>query len=160
MVGGRDKEGKMENMSRNKGKYKRNKEIMEKINMRKDMKWIHEQSTHSMEQSPSWEADSHSASQEIPRLSCNLKVHYRVHNSPPLVPILSQIHPVHNMPTYFPKIHHNIILPSMPWSSDRSLPSTFPNQNFVRISCLSHACCISRSSRLPWLYHSNKDMNK
>jgi hypothetical protein len=38
MVGGRDKEGKMENMSRNKGKYKRNKEIMEKINMRKDMK--------------------------------------------------------------------------------------------------------------------------
>jgi hypothetical protein len=29
----------------------------------------------SMEQSPYWEADSHSASQEIPRLLCNTKVH-------------------------------------------------------------------------------------
>jgi hypothetical protein len=35
-----------------------------------------------------------------------------------LVPILRQMHPVHTFPYYFPKIHSNIILPSMPKSSE------------------------------------------
>jgi hypothetical protein len=38
----------------------------------------------------------------------------RVHNSPPLAPILSQMHPVHTFPPCFTKIHSNIILPSTP----------------------------------------------
>jgi hypothetical protein len=70
--------------------------------------------TNSMEQSHSWEANDYSASQEIPLHLWNPKVHYRVHNSLPLVTIMSQMHPVHTFPPYFHEIHSNIILPSTP----------------------------------------------
>jgi hypothetical protein len=38
-----------------------------------------------MEQRPSWEANSFSASQEIPRILWNTEVHYCIHKSPPPV---------------------------------------------------------------------------
>ena len=44
--------------------------------------------TYSMVQSPSWEANWFAASQEIPRILWNPKVHYRIHKLPPPVPIL------------------------------------------------------------------------
>jgi hypothetical protein len=57
-----------------------------------------------MEQNPSWKANSHSASQEIPLILWNPKVHYHVYNSLPLVSILKHIQLVLNYPPNFPKI--------------------------------------------------------
>jgi hypothetical protein len=51
--------------------------------------------TYLMENSPSWEANQFAASQEIPRILWNPKVHYRIHKCPPPVSILSQLDLVH-----------------------------------------------------------------
>jgi len=68
--------------------------------------------TYSMEQSPSSEANWFAASQQIPHILWNLKVHYRIHKCPPSLPILSQLDPVHTPTSHFLNIHLNIILPS------------------------------------------------
>jgi hypothetical protein len=67
-----------------------------------------------MEWSPSLEASTFSASQEIPRFLWNLKVHYGVYKILPLVCILSQMnqvcdHPLilflENLLQYYPPIY-------------------------------------------------------
>jgi hypothetical protein len=63
------------------------------------------------EQSHSWEDDSRSTCQEVPRLLWNLKILYRDHKSPPLVSNLKKISLF-----CFSKIHCNI-LSSTPRSS-------------------------------------------
>jgi hypothetical protein len=52
-----------------------------------------------MKLSPSSEAAGCAATQELPNISRNPKLDYRDHKKLPLVPVLSQINPVHTTPS-------------------------------------------------------------
>jgi hypothetical protein len=83
--------------------------------------------THSlMELSPSWEAANCAAIQKLSSVLWNPKANYRVHKSPPLVPILSQIDLIPTIPFYLSKIHFNIVHPPTSWSSPWFFLSVFP----------------------------------
>jgi hypothetical protein len=71
----------------------------------------------SVELGPSLGAASSAATQLLPSVLWNPKVHYRVQKSPPYVPILSQINPLRTTPSYLSTIYLNIINPPASWSS-------------------------------------------
>ena len=85
--------------------------------------------TYSMVRSPSWEANWFAASQEIPRISRNPKVHYRTHKCPPPVSIMGQPNPVHIPTSHLLEIHPNIIHPFTPRSPQWSPSLRFPHQD-------------------------------
>jgi hypothetical protein len=62
-----------------------------------------------MELSPSGGAANSAATQEFSSILWNPKVHYHVHKSPPVVPILREKNPIHTIPSYLSKIHFNIV---------------------------------------------------
>ena len=86
------------------------------------------------------------ASQEIPLILRNSKVHYLTHKCPPHLPILSQLHPVPTTPSHFLKIHLNIILPSTSGSPEWSPFLRLPHQNPVHTSPLPHTRHLPRPS--------------
>ena len=108
--------------------------------------------TYCMVRSPFWEANSFAASQEIPRISRNPKVHYRTHKRPPPVSIHRQLDPVHTTTSYFLKIYHNIIIPSTPGSPKWSLTLRFSHQNTTYPSPLPHTRYMSRPSHSSRFY--------
>ena len=95
--------------------------------------------TYSMVQSPSWEAKWFAASQEIPRISRNPKVHYRIHKHPPPVSILGQPNPVHIPTSHLLQIHPNIFSPSTHGSPHWSFSLQFPTKNIYTPSPQSYA---------------------
>ena len=107
-----------------------------------------------MEQGPSWEDNRFSASQEIPRILWNPKVHYSIHKHRPTLSILSQINPVHASTYHFLKIHFNIIFASTPRCSKLSLSIRSLHQNSVIISSVSRKCQVTRPSHC-WYGHPN-----
>ena len=109
--------------------------------------------TYSMVQSPSWAAKWFAATQEIPRISRNPKVHYRTHKRPPSVSILGQPILVHIATTHLLKIRPNIIHPSTPMSPQWSLSPRFPHQDPIHPPLLTHTRHMpspSHSSRFYW----------
>jgi len=102
--------------------------------------------TNSMEQGPSWEANSHSASQQIPRLLWNWKVHYRLHENMLLVLSWARF----TFQPYFPKIHSDIIFQSTPSLQMVSFPQVFRSKSCTHLSSLPWVY-LSRPSHPPWL---------
>ena len=109
--------------------------------------------TYSMVQSPSWEANWFAASQEIPRISRNPKVHYRTHKRPSAVSILGQPNPVHIPTSHLLEDRPNIIHPSTPRSPQWSLSLRFPHQDPIRPPLLTHTRHMFIPSHSSRFYH-------
>jgi hypothetical protein len=98
-----------------------------------------------MEQSLLKKLRVRSTSQEIIRILWNPKVQHRVHNSPPQVPILSQMNPIHIPKPYFRKIHLNVISHLRLGLPSGLLPSDLPTKMLyapltspMRATCPAH----------------------
>jgi len=108
---------------------------------------------YSMVQSPSWEANWFAASQEIPRISRNSKVHYRTHKRQPAISILGPPNPVHIPTSYLLEIRPNIIHPSKPRSPQWSLSFRFPHQDPIHPPLLTHTRHMTSPPHSSRFYH-------
>ena len=110
-----------------------------------------------MEQSPSWETNRFSASQKIPHILWNPKVHYCITSTHHLS--LFSARSIQSMPPpppfHFLKIHFHSILPCMPVSPKWSLSLRLPHQSPVCTSPLPHKCYMPHPSHSSRFDHLN-----
>jgi len=104
--------------------------------------------TNSIQQSHSWEANRSSATQEIPRILRNPKVHYRIHNSPPPVPMVSQSNPVHGSQYRCLNILSSPLRPCFP---SGLFPSGLPTKTLY----VPLTCHMPRPFHYSWFNHLN-----
>jgi hypothetical protein len=113
----------------------------------------------SMKHCSSWEANSHSASQEISWQ--NTVGHYHLCKSLSLVPILGQMNLFHTLPPmclkFNPLLSFHLCLGLLTglFPSGVSFDLQGLNQNFICISYLFHACYMPHPSHPPWFDHPN-----
>jgi len=99
---------------------------------------------------PCWAVNSSSDVQEVQHILWNLKVQLPCPHEPPHV--RSQINPFHTLPSYFFKIHFNIICPFMHRSSKLSLSFSFVHQNpMCHMSCLTYQPWFYRPKNIYWV---------
>jgi hypothetical protein len=107
----------------------------------------------------SWETFNYAATQELPSNSWNPKFRNCVHKRLPLITILSQINVVHTTPSYFSKIHFNLIHPlclAFPSGVFLSVFSTSILYAFLFSLFVLYSLPISSSwTLLFWLYLAN-----
>jgi hypothetical protein len=101
-----------------------------------------------VELSPSWQAASNAATQELASILWNPNIHYRVHNSPPLVPNMSQTNPLHTSPLYLCKMLFNIVTDLMKALSGNSSVNSPTYLGCQQYSKKCFLCGRRRNSRL------------
>jgi hypothetical protein len=108
-----------------------------------------------MEQSPSWQANIHSAIQEIPRLLWKPTVHYLIHNSPPLIRTWARwiqstpSHPISLRSIIILSFYLRLCLPS------GLFPSRFRTKILYAFLIPLSALYMPCPSHPPWLNHPN-----
>ena len=104
-----------------------------------------------MEHTPSTEANRSSATQEIPRILWNTRIHYHIHNSYPPAPIPSQSNPAAAPISHFKKIHFNIIPIYHQVSQVVSFPQISPPKRRARPTHSPHFILLDFITRITFV---------
>jgi len=110
--------------------------------------------SNSMEQSPSREAKCFSASQEVPRILWNPKVHCHIHKSPLPLSLLSHINPVHAL--HLTSVRSILLFFHIRLGLQSGLfPSGYPTKTLYTSLLSLNTCYMPRQSHYSRFDHPN-----